>query len=124
MPKTFGERFKALRKQAGLTQEEVAKRLGLPRSAPVSTIEKPTPRVPLVKTIVRYAKVLGVPPSAMLKDVETDYDRLRAGVYDTQATADVIDLRKKKLGEAALPPRRRRRPAVGSFPSPRRRVSR
>lgn len=74
-----------LRNRARLTQEEVARRLGHKRPAPVSLIERPNDKVPKAKTIVRYAKALECQPRELLEDVETEYDRLRAGIYPVVA---------------------------------------
>ena len=46
------------RKQAGLTQEEVAQRMGTTRSA-ISRLEASRKHVPELKTLRRYADVLG-----------------------------------------------------------------
>lgn len=76
----FGENVKRLRKRAGLTQEELAHRLGLARPGPVSLLEgKRKGKLPKPVTIRKWAKALGVEPWELLEGVETEYDRLRIG---------------------------------------------
>lgn len=79
---TYGERFREARKRARLNQEDVQGRLKLKRQGNVSAIETGE-RVPEPKTIRRHARALECNPSDLLRDVETEYDRIRSGTYDS-----------------------------------------
>jgi transcriptional regulator with XRE-family HTH domain len=74
---SYGERFRACRQRAGLTQEQVAKRLRYRRAAPVSLLERKTTKVPRAKTIKKHAAALGCHPWELLAGVATEYDPLR-----------------------------------------------
>jgi len=74
---TFGQNLARLRKRVGISQEELARRIGVKRSAQISHWEtgrrKPEPR-----TLTRLAAALDCEPWEFLKGVKTDYDALRA----------------------------------------------
>lgn len=75
---SFGENVRAIRERHGLTQEQVAERLGLKRPTPVSLLEGYRgARVPRPATITKVAAALNVEPWELLEGVETDIDRLR-----------------------------------------------
>lgn len=76
---SYGENFRRLRGR--VSQEEIARRLKLKRQGNVSAIELGK-KVPSVRTILRHAVALCHLPSELMKDVTTEYDRLRAGAYD------------------------------------------
>jgi transcriptional regulator with XRE-family HTH domain len=78
MPRTFGENLRRIRKSRRLTQEELAERLGLKGTTPVSLWESRA-AIPRPETVVRIAQALACQPSELLQGVETPYDRLRAG---------------------------------------------
>ena len=59
---TFGERLKYIRKQKGLSQEQLALKIGLQTKAAVSKIEKNITD-PNQTTICKLAEALGVSPS-------------------------------------------------------------
>lgn len=59
-----GERIAAARKQAGLTQQQLAKRLKVPQSQ-VSRIER-NPDATTVRTLRKIAKALGVNVAALV----------------------------------------------------------
>lgn len=64
-PKTlFGERLRELRKQVGISQEELAHRAGLDRTY-VSSCERGRRNLTL-ECIVKFAAALGVKPSELL----------------------------------------------------------
>src|SRR5262245_51821287 len=100
---TFGQNLKRLREEKGLTQEVLAERLGLKRSAQISLVES-SPALPRPETIVIYAAALKIDPKALLQDVETDYDRIRKGLPIRSRRA--APPRKMAVGES--PPSDRR----------------
>jgi transcriptional regulator with XRE-family HTH domain len=63
----FGRTLKRLREEAHLTQEEVGLRCQMHLSA-VARLEAGQ-RSPTLRTIVRLARALGVPPAALLSDL-------------------------------------------------------
>lgn len=73
MSKTIGERIKDARIQRGITQEDVAKRLGIGRAA-YSNIENGHSLVS-VEHLINLCRILSKPPSyflGMIQDTETD----------------------------------------------------
>lgn len=78
VPRTVGQNVKRLRVDRGLTQEALARRLGLKRPAQMSLVES-SQALPKPTTILRYARALGCDPSLLMDDVETPYDRIREG---------------------------------------------
>lgn len=80
----FGENLRAIRQAQHVTQEELARRVGLKRQGPIAILET-TDRLPLPATILKIAQALNRKPSEFLEEVETEYDRIRAGAYDTAA---------------------------------------
>jgi transcriptional regulator with XRE-family HTH domain len=76
--RTFGSNLRRIREQRRITQEELMRRLGLKRPAPISLWES-RDAIPRPDTIVRLAAALGCSARELLEDVETPYDRLRAG---------------------------------------------
>lgn len=79
---SYGDRFRALRERAGLTQEQLVPRLKMARQGSISNIERSRGSFPSPKTIRRHAKALNCRPSELLAGVETEYDRIRRGDYD------------------------------------------
>jgi transcriptional regulator with XRE-family HTH domain len=77
--RTFGENLKRARERRGVTQEDLARRVGFRRQSRVSTLENSS-IVPRAETVVKFAKALDVEPRELLDAVETDYDRLRNGL--------------------------------------------
>lgn len=77
----YGENFKRLR--GSIPQEEIARRLKLKRQPNISAIELGD-KVPLAKTILRHAHALGCQPSELLADVQTPYDQIRRGDFDSK----------------------------------------
>lgn len=63
--KLLGENVRALRRERGLTQEELAARAEMERSY-VSDLERGT-RNPSVRALGRLAEALGVEPAALLQ---------------------------------------------------------
>lgn len=100
---SYGDNFRRLRGR--VSQEEIARRLKLKRQANVSAIELGT-NIPGIKTILRHAAALHHPPSELLKDVVTDYDRIRAGAYDAIQPASVSGQRTKSLTQSESAPQR------------------
>jgi len=86
-----------LRKAAGLTQEDLAKTLGLKKPSPISLMEGRRKHViPKPSSIRRLAKALHVEPWQLLEGVETEYDRLRAGDPARAKTVDDAILRERE----------------------------
>lgn len=77
---SYGENFRRLRGE--VSQEEIARRLKLKRQANISAIELGS-KVPSPNLILKHAAALHQPPSALMADVQTEYDRIRSGVYDS-----------------------------------------
>jgi len=90
---SYGENFRRLRGRT--PQEEIARRLKLKRQANVSAIELGT-KIPSVQTILRHAAALGHPPSELLKDVRTEYERIKAGDYDGVKTVPLKEERPRR----------------------------
>jgi transcriptional regulator with XRE-family HTH domain len=67
MTVTFGQRLRELRTERGLSHEDIARRTDLHTTA-ISRFERGA-REPLLKTILRLAEGLGVPPGALLDTV-------------------------------------------------------
>lgn len=65
--KKFGERIRSLRKDAGLSQEELADAAGLHRTY-IGAIERGERNVSLIN-IVQIAHTLRVKPASLLEDI-------------------------------------------------------
>jgi transcriptional regulator with XRE-family HTH domain len=65
--KKFGERIRSLRKDAGLSQEELADAAGLHRTY-IGAIERGERNVSLIN-IVQIAHTLHVKPASLLEDI-------------------------------------------------------
>ena len=76
LARTFGENLKRIRLAKGVTQEELMRRLGLKRQAPISLWETKA-TLPRPATIRRIADALNCEPWELLDEVETEYDVLR-----------------------------------------------
>src|SRR4030095_5518490 len=72
----FGGNLREARRAAGLTQEQLAKRLRFKRTTPISLWER-SGRLPAPHTVVKLAAALGCAPADLLKNVVTPYDALR-----------------------------------------------
>lgn len=103
---SYGENFRRLR--GDVSQEEIARRLKLKRQANISAIELGN-KIPSLRLILKHAAALKHPPSELLKDVSTDYDRIRAGEYDGRAFAIPLgsDGETDPISGAPHPPNRR-----------------
>ena len=73
---TFGANLRRVRLDAGVTQAELARRLGLKRPTPISLWER-SAAVPAPDTVARVARALNVSPAVLLRGVVTPYDALR-----------------------------------------------
>lgn len=72
---TVGERIKQIREDKTISQEDLAKKLGLKDKSSVCKIEKAGDNVS-TKSIVKYAEALGVTPAVLMgweKQPVTDY---------------------------------------------------
>lgn len=70
-----GTRIKRLRSLAGLSQEELGRRVGVQRAA-INKYEKGTVENIPIKTVEKIASVLDVPPTYILGWQELDIDNL------------------------------------------------
>ena len=66
---TFGDNVRNIRKEKGMTQEELALALGYKGRSSVNKIEKNVAQIPQ-ETIQRLADVLGVPVAKLFADAE------------------------------------------------------
>jgi len=66
---TFGDNVRNIRKEKGMTQEELAQALGYKDRSSVNKIEKNVAQIPQ-ETIQRLADVLGVPVAKLFADAE------------------------------------------------------
>lgn len=66
---TFGDNVRNIRKEKGMTQEELALALGYKDRSSVNKIEKNVAQIPQ-ETIQRLADVLGVPVAKLFADAE------------------------------------------------------
>ena len=66
--KRFGKRLRALREQAGLSQEALAAKAGIHRTY-MGGVERGE-RNPCLRNIVRLASALGVHPSSLFEHIE------------------------------------------------------
>lgn len=82
---TYGRNLRMQREIAKLTQEQIAKRLGISRQGNLPSIESGLD-VPEPATVLRHAEAVGCAPSLLLRDVRTIYDRIRDGEFDSKNT--------------------------------------
>jgi transcriptional regulator with XRE-family HTH domain len=88
---TIGDKIKDIRKQKGMTQKELAKRVGISEMSMVN-YEK-NRRVPTIEIVKRIAEVLGV-TSSILMDANTamtNGDRIRA-MSDSEIAILIYDI--------------------------------
>jgi transcriptional regulator with XRE-family HTH domain len=101
---SYGEKLRRAREAQGLSQEKLAKRMGLQRQANLPLYENDR-KLPDATTIVRHAAGLKMKPSELLRDVIFVYDRIRAGEYDDRTVQSLAD---KQRGEESVPTKKRR----------------
>jgi transcriptional regulator with XRE-family HTH domain len=106
----FGAALRQARLDAGLTQEDLAERLGMRRPTPISSWER-SAHVPEPGTIKRLADAIGCPPAKLLRGVVTPYDELReytaSPAADSNGALTDDDREWLALGRAAGAPLRR-----------------
>jgi transcriptional regulator with XRE-family HTH domain len=73
--KVFSERLVKARKEAGISQEELADRCGLHRTE-ISLLERQG-REPRAGTLIKLASALGVPPERLCTGLAWDVKRQR-----------------------------------------------
>ena len=83
---TFGQRFKAARERAKLTQTEFSEQLGFSSNVPVSNFESDA-ALPTVETLIKMAKLFGI-----------DIHELLTGEPNPAIDVEVESLRKVKHG--------------------------
>lgn len=96
---TFGGNLRLIRERLGVSQEELAKRLGHKRPSTVQSWEK-NRRRPRPKNILDVATKLGVPPAELVDDVPGDYDTLKGVGHptaDARSAAELTPIEKRAL---------------------------
>jgi len=102
----FGRKFRKLRKQNGLSQRELGKRLGYVNNSYVANIEKGT-FIPSEKKLKKIAKTLNVPYSE-IKDLLIEAKLEELGVKEPELQALIREIPKmprngkKRIIEAYL----------------------
>lgn len=95
---SIGERIRCLRKKQGLTQDDLAKKLGYKSRSTINKIELDINEITQSK-IIEFAKVLGCSPVYLLgltdDEQNTEADILKEGVY---LVGSRISKRRKELG--------------------------
>lgn len=81
----FGDKLKELRRQYGMSQEELGKRIGVTKQS-VSRYE--AGRIPTVEVAMKISEAFGIPFEKLIKD----YDWSSATVYDDDTDRDIVDL--------------------------------
>lgn len=67
MPRSFGQKLHYLREQRNMTQEDLARQLGLKRQGHISNLEMGR-RTPSVELVVQIADLFGVSTDYLLRD--------------------------------------------------------
>jgi transcriptional regulator with XRE-family HTH domain len=75
----LSERIRKTRKDAGISQEELARRAGIGFAA-VSRLERGVSHDPHYSTLLNLADALGVPVEALIREEDRSEDPLTAGV--------------------------------------------
>lgn len=88
----IGDRIKALRKEEGMTQKELAQRAGISRSYLADT--EANRYNPSIETLGKIAEALSVPVSALLSDSEPEKTGPQY-VLDDETMEYLDDLRKR-----------------------------
>lgn len=102
IPTAFGLRLARLRQDVELTQQDLAKRVGLSRTS-VTNIEKGRQQVTL-ETLYRLAGALGKPPEELLPSRDEVRPGARSGSLHPEALKVSPELRKwleKNVGDPA-----------------------
>ena len=79
----FGDKLKELRKQRGMSQAELGKRLGVTKQS-VSRYE--TGRIPDVETVMKISEIFDVPFDTLIKD----FDWSSATVFEDESDAEIV----------------------------------
>lgn len=111
---TVGERIRAARENQGLSQEDLAKKLGLKDKSSVCKIEKSGDNIS-TKSIKKYASVLSIKPSELMgwdfvaenhyseDDSELIKEDLRAYYEELEKTSmKMIESEQEQLGSAGF----------------------
>lgn len=84
----FGRRLRAARDSVGLTQDELATRVGLTRGS-IANIERGTQAVSLAR-FVGLAGALGVEPGTLLPQADEALEPLRRAIRDAGYPAEYV----------------------------------
>ena len=79
----FGDKLKELRKQYGLSQEELGRRIGVTKQS-VSRYE--AGRMPTVEVMMRISEEFGVPFESLVKD----YDWSSVTVFEDESDGEIV----------------------------------
>lgn len=93
----FGERIRLRRIQLGMTQEELAERMGYKTKSSINKIEKGVSDVPQ-STVVKFADVMNTTPSYLMgwdTIIDTEYGELliemkKLSPHDLQFVKDMV----------------------------------
>lgn len=101
---SFGNRLRTIRRERGLSQEELAHRCGMHRNQ-ISNLERNTsnrePKIadPQLSTVYRLAKALRVPPVYLLPDADSQVHRKSPEQATTAAMSRVEEHLARLLAE-------------------------
>lgn len=79
----FGDKLKELRKQRGMSQAELGKRLGVTKQS-VSRYE--TGRIPDVETVMKISEIFDVPFDTLIKD----FDWSKVTVFEDESDGEFV----------------------------------
>lgn len=99
---TFGQRVEKIRKEKGLTQDELAKKVGYTSRSTISKIEKDERDVPR-STVTILAEALGVKPSALMgwEDEKIESNDENDNILSYSNVIPIKKIRLPLLGEIA-----------------------
>lgn len=97
---TVGERIKIIREEKGLSQEELAKRLGLKNKSSVCKIEKSGNKVSS-PSIYKYAKALGTTVARVMGWTDNDFET-EASMRVEREGMELYKDEEKKIGAEGL----------------------
>lgn len=91
---TIGEKIKQAREKKGLSQTELAEKLGYKSRSSVNKIETGGRDIPRSQ-IVKIAKILDIPPSSLVNIYDDDYEEKHIEYADEETKEFIDSLRKR-----------------------------